>query len=350
MTDEAVQEFFEANPRRYEREAQTVFSYVEFHPDAFLDKVQDPSETELLAYFERNRERFQRPEEPSASVEDEEETGTQEEKEQEEAERETILDDVRDQVLQAMRNERARRQAHHAASDFTYALFDQSVQPDSERFPVLVEEFGGSLHEAPPASPSRFPQELHIPWNVQQEVFRLSDRRFFSDPQRVNDRFLVFVYLDTIDAFVPPFEEVKDRVVQDFELQEERRLLSEAGNAIRQRLQEHLNEGKSLQDAAEAEGLDFLSIDSFSRIAPPTNMPPPVVQRLDEFQTNRVSSMIRAQNYGFFARLKGKQTPEVDPTSGEFQRTAYDRRSNITQTVPRGVISEFMNRHLEGAE
>lgn len=333
--EENLKEFFESNPRRYERQPQTVFSYVEFRPDDFLDKVPELDEEDIETYFEDNRERFAAEPPPAEDGDEEEES-------------ETSLDDVRDEVVEALRQERANRLANHAASDFTYTLFDEEIRPDSERFPEIVEEYNGTIHDAPPASPNNFPQELGFPWQVQQEVFRLTDRRFFSDPQRLDDRFVVFIYRDTLDAEIPPFEEVKDRVVQDYEAQEERRLLSEAGSEIRQRLQSRLDEGESFSEAAEAEGLEPREIGPFSRIGPPQDLPQPVLQRIDEFKKDRVSSMIQAQNYGFFAILKERDLPDIDTNSGEFMRTAQSRREELGETTPIGVVQEFVEQRLTG--
>jgi peptidyl-prolyl cis-trans isomerase D len=61
VTEEELEQFFEENAFRYERSPRTVFSFVRFPPDRFFQQVQQPSQQDLEAHFERNRARFTPP-------------------------------------------------------------------------------------------------------------------------------------------------------------------------------------------------------------------------------------------------------------------------------------------------
>lgn len=331
--DEELEQFYEENSFRFERGPRTVFSYVTFTPEAFMDRVGEPTEAELQEHFQRNREVFS----PPAS---EEENG------EEEQQQEVTFEEVRPQVEESLRSERARRLASRAAGDFAYALFEDNIRPGSDHYQEVLVEYNGQEHEAPPASADHFPPELDFPRQVQQEVFRLSEDRHFSDPMSLNDGYVVLVYRDTLPAFVPPLEEIRDTVEREYRREEERRLLAERAEELHNAILEQMAEGVSFTEAAEAEGLETHSVDRFSRSSPPERVHQGLLARLDDLELGEVSPMIPLQNHGFFVHLREREVPEIDRTSEEFARTRENLRQWSSMANQNYLVQELMEREI----
>ncbi len=332
-TDEQLQQFYEENSFRYERAPRTDFAYVVFESANYVDQVPAPKEEELKAYFERNRNQFTPPA-PAENAENQTETP------------EVTLDDVRDQVTQSVRMASASRLASRAASDFAYALFENKARQGTDEFQNLINSFNAELKEAPPASANEFPAELGFPRAVQQEVFRLNEDRHFSDPLALRNDYIVLVFQETLPAYVPPLEEVRDQVAADFINEEERRLLAERAEEIRASIVEKVKNGQPFAEAAQAEGLEVTSADSFTRMTAPSEVPPAVSARLTEFKQGEVSTMIPVQDAGYFVHIRDRQVPEIDPESDEFASTAENLKSLSSMASQNYVLQEVMEREI----
>ncbi len=342
VTDEQLQQFFEENSFRYEREPQISFSYAVFPNNAFIDEVGDLAEEEVIAHFEANRGQFTPPEQPKAEP-DEAADADQEPADEQPAE--ITLADVRDQVEASLRRRKARRLAGEAAADFAYEIFRTGTQPGSAEFEQLLTAHQGELRETPPVSPSDFPFELGFSREAREAVMRLSEDRQFSDPLPLGaDDYMVLIYHETLPAFIPPLEEVAEDVERDYREEERRRLLSERGEEIRQQLAQRISEGATFIEAAEAEGLTTQSADQFSRISPPEQINRQIVMRLDEFERNEVSPMITLQNFGYFIYLKDREVPEITADDEEFVRTADNLRDWSAMSGRYYVMEEFIAR------
>lgn len=334
-TDEQLEEFYTENSFRYEHSPRVSFSYVVFDPANYTDQIAEPNKEELATHFERNRPKFT-PKTPEKTEEGE----TPEEKP------EVTLDDVRDQVAQSLRVEKAGRVASKSASDFAYALFENKIQPGTEEFEKLVSSFQANVKKAPPASADQFPRELAFPRQVQQEVFRLSDDRHFSDPISLQNTYIILVYHEILPAYVAPIEEVREQVIADYRNEEERRLLAEKADNIHSTLRTKVTNGESFTEAAEEEGLEVTSADSFSRTSAPPEVPPALLGRLEELKKGEISAMIPVQNTGYFVFVRDREVPEIDRHSEEFTSTAQNLSMWSSMANQSIVLQELMEREL----
>lgn len=348
VTDEKLAEFFEENAFRYEREPQVSFSYALFPRDAFLDQVREPSEEDLQRHFEQNRAKFaaMKAEKDSAAKSEDEEAAQAEETEAE-PEEEVALADVRDEVEEEVRRLRARRLSGEAAADFAYALFvEPEARPGDPRFHELLEKHGGELRDAPPATQREFPPQLGFPPQVQERVFRLNEDRDFSDPLALRDDHIVLIYQETLPSYLPPLEEIREVVERDYKSQERRRLISELGEELREKIRNRMEEGASFVEAAEAEGLNTESADEFSRMSPPEGIDRQLSARLDEFKVGEVSAMIPQQTSGVFVYVRDREVPAIDRSSSEFVSTEENLRSWSSMVAQNYVLQEFIQREM----
>ncbi len=333
IAEEDLENFFEENQIRFQKPSQTVFSYANFSGRDFVDRV-EVNEDRLKTYFEQNRARFTPP--PPAPAEDEEEPAEP---------REVTFEEVRDQVETAFRQERSRLLAARAAADFAYAVYDQNLRLGQDRLLEVLREYNGTLEEAPPASREEFPPELAFNTEARQAVFRMGADRPYSDAIRIGNRSVVLFYRETIPPVVPPLFEVRDRVESEYRNQERQRLLAEHGRELRDHLREQVRDGQSFAEAAEARGLTAKSFEPFSlRENRPDDLPPALLQRLEDLKTGEISSMISAQQRSYFLYMKEKEIPEIDTEDEEFRQMHENMSMWMAMMSGNAFIQDFIER------
>jgi hypothetical protein len=149
---------------------------------------------------------------------------------------------------------------------------------------------------------------------------------------------------------VPPLDEVRTAVKQDYESQERRRLLSLRGEEIRQSLSDRMTDGASFAEAAEEEALETKSVESFARTPPfPPELPQQLIGRLDDFKKGKVSPMVTIQNLGYFVLVTDLEVPEIDVTDQEFVQTRERMQMFSTMANQYAVLQEFIEREANSA-
>src|SRR5690606_5904712 len=120
----------------------------------------------------------------------------------------------------------------------------------------------------------------------------------------------------------------------------------ERAEAIRASIVEKVKNGQSFSEAAQTEGLEVSSADSFTRMAAPPEVPPAVAGRLAELNQGEVSTMIPVQESGYFVYVRDRQVPEIDRESPEFASTADNLKMLSSMAGQNYVLQEVMEREL----
>lgn len=349
IDEEELRAFFDENQLRYQRPQRVRFSYAEFRPENYRDQV-EVTEERLREYFQLNLARFtpppaepqpqsepNAPADPDAAVVEEGAVTP-----------EISFEQVRNEVEAAFRDDRSRRLASLAAADFAFEVFNRGIRPQTPEFEQLLREFRTELRDAPPVAQNEFPPELGFPVVAQQQVFRLGPENYFSDVVQVGDRALVLVYQGSIPTEIPELEEVRDRVLQDYQQQERRRLLVERTGEIWQSIIDRMAGGQSFVDAAREEGLNVVEPAQFTRQNPPFNeVPWPIFQRLGDFTKGNVSRMIEAGNNGHFVYMREIEIPQITADGEEAVTMATNMRNWTTVLSRRAFIQEFIQRETQ---
>lgn len=99
------------------------------------------------------------------------------------------------------------------------------------------------------------PEDIGLPYSAGTEAFRLQEGNPFSRPILGQDAVFVLAYEKRIPSEIPPYEEVKDRVQQQYIQRQAVIAARTAGNKFMAALTNGLSEGKSFAAICTAEGV-----------------------------------------------------------------------------------------------
>jgi len=316
-TDEALLQFFNENPSRYEVPETLTVDALNFKASAYLGSVNMPNDGELELYFSTNRFRYQ----PApAAPEGEDAVPTPE----------VTLADVRDQVVGDWNLDQARRTAAQKAQEFSLSLYQNKIVIDSPEYSALIKSSNPAASVVPRYSRTNPPIATGLPAELLNSmwVYANNSSRYFSDAAQTSDGAVVLVKRDLTVARMPEFTEVKALVQQDFEATEKRRLFAEKGKELQETLNTRLG-SENFAQIAESLKMTTEDLEQFGG----TNVPEQLQQADMWDQTMSLdmgfaSVMVINGNKGTFSYMADKIVPEVDTNSVEYN-TFVDQRMGV---------------------
>lgn len=343
VTDAALQKFYEENSFRYEVPARPRLSVVEFKAGEFAPTTA-PSEQEARAFYEANAARFPVP----ADAADKKDAGTPSFALGQNA---TTAPDnfskVRPQVEAAMKDAVARRAASKAANDFTVAVYERKVAANSPELAALV---AAQRRTATPLAPFTFDQPpADRPWlaNFSEQISRLDQERFFSDPLPTPDGYAVLLWNESLPAYKPMLSEVREKVAADYRDSEKRRRFADHGKAVRDRLQAAVKSGKSFADAAAAEKLEVKSYANFTLRQPPQDLPYAAFSAMQNLEVGQVSDMVTTGDKGHFAFAAGKKLPDTSAANPRFAEVRKQLMDYTAAANESALLSSLVEEELK---
>jgi peptidyl-prolyl cis-trans isomerase D len=312
VNDAAVQKFFEENSFRYEIPARPRLSVVEFKTAEFMP-ANAPTEAEARAFYEANAARF-----PAPPEEKKDEKAPALSLDKLGAPASDNFPKVRAQVEAAMKQEAARRAASKAANDFTVALYERRVKPNSPELESFLTSHGRA---ATPIAPFTFDSPpSDRPWlaGYADELRRLSADRLFSDPLPTPDGFAVALWRESLAAHQPLLVEVREKVVADYRESEKRKRFIEHGRALKTKLENAVKSGTDFAKAAGAEGLEVKAYENFTLRQPPREMPYQAATAIPSLEAGQVSDMTAAADKGYLVHVAQKRLPDLAAGSARY--------------------------------
>jgi len=306
LTDEALKKFHQENSFRYDVPVRPRFSYVEFKGSDFAPN-RAPTEAEARAFYQANADSFPVPPDPAAK----DATAA--------ASPVDNFTKVRAQVEIAMKNSATVRLSSKAANDLTLALYERKLTANSPELASFLASQNLKVVPVAPFAPDVPPADK--PWlgNYTEQILRLNKDRFFSDPIMTNDSYAVLLWNETLPEYKPLFNEVRDRVVADYQESEKRRLFAARGKAVQTQLQAAA--AKSAADfaaVAAAEKLEVKSYANFTLRQPPADLPSQAFTVLQRLQAGQVSDMSATAERGFLVFAQEKKLPDLSPTGPRY--------------------------------
>jgi peptidyl-prolyl cis-trans isomerase D len=290
--------WFDAQAFRYEIPEQVVVNYVDYSPAQYLAKVAEPTDDEIVAHFERNKGRYQKPPVPAAD-------GTTP------PPVETLLADVREQVKMDVAQSKAGAEAIRAASEFASYLYDNEILPDTPAFEARVQRDGLMIKTAPAFAANEVANGL--PWDptITNAAFRLNEKNPVSDVLRARDGSAVVLFYRGRNPKAPlTLEQARDRVIADVKADKRRQAIVARGEELRRQLTTAVTAGQTFADAAKAAGLDVKSWEKFKLTAPPQDIDPVVYQNLSAQKAHQVSQMSVQGERGTFVFASARELPD----------------------------------------
>ncbi len=318
--EEDLETFFSQRVEAYRIPESRMLVLVSFLPENFSARVEDPSESELSGFFDRNRADFV-----------EEDAGNP-------ADALPKLDKVRDAVVAQWKAEQAETLARKAAEEFVYAVFDQEIGMDDPQRAQLAAGFGGVLKELPPMKGQTPPEGVDLPAQSVAEAARLDSIRHFSDPFEREDGVGVLLLEEIIPSRIPALSEVRETVLADLRQEDKRAAFVEKGEQVRADLATALAEGKTFADAAVEQGLSTESFENVGWDEQPEGFDNGLLRRAETLPDGTVSPMVVTGGKGTFLFVSARGAPAFAPDS----ETYIETRRMIASDNSRRFLSSFV--------
>jgi peptidyl-prolyl cis-trans isomerase D len=342
VTEEILKKFHEDNAFRYDVPARPRLSYVEFKGEDFLPPV-GPTEAELRAYYDANRASFPVPADAAK-------------KETTPALAPAVTDDfpqVRAQVEAALKIAVGARGASKAANDLTVALFERKLAANSPELAAFLAANRRTPVAVAPFAPDNPPADL--PWigRYADQISRLDQERFFTDPLPTANSFVVLLWQESLPAYKPLFNDVRERVAADYRENEKRRRFNEHGRSLRTQLQAAAKAGaEQFASAAAAEKLTVKAFANFTLRQPPADLPYSALTALQGLEAGQVSEMVATGEEGTLVHVQEKKLPDLSPANpryAELQKQLMLFTAGTNENAYLGNLVEVELKKLEPA-
>lgn len=335
-TETELLKYYEANQQRYEIPERIKADYVFFPADKYADQNTEFDEAALRQHFAENRAEFVEQHRAGQEAIDDEVSVT--------------LDIVREIVRESLAEERATRLANEAAQAFVIQLYRDQISRTSAAFTQLLHDLELSLQKIEPYTMSGASKRARSP-EMLQSAFTLNGNRYYSDPHPVDGGFAVLIYKGRIAPEIPPFENVADEARTDYASAEKRRLFNERGESLKAELEAAVAGGKGFLETAESLGLKTRSFDSFALREAPAEINRSAINQAERMSEGEISPMLTLDGHGTFVFVQSKKVPEIDRDNEDFtkaqtmlqQWSAFSSRSSLLNAlVTRGMPEEAL--------
>ena len=335
-SEEALKKFYDENSFRYDVPVRPRFSYVEFKGSDF--RSSPPSEAQARAFYLAHPDSFPVPAEPAKK-----DAATP-------AAPSTVdnFPKVRAQVEIMMQNLAAAQSSSKAANDLTVAIYEHKLVANSPELTAFLESQHLTAIPVAPFAPGYPPADKSWLANYSEQIERLSQEHFFSDPVLTNQSYAVLLWNETLPGYKPTLAQVHDRVANDFKESEKRRLFIARGRALQSQLQAAA--AKSPADfatVATTEKLDVKSYATFTLRQPPAGMPPQAFSTLQRMHAGQVSDMVATAEKGFLVLAQDKKLPDLSPTGPLYVDAKKQLMLFTVGTNENSYLSDLVDQELK---
>jgi hypothetical protein len=162
-------------------------------------------------------------------------------------------------IRDLMIRDRALAAARVQANDFANAVFNQDP-PHAEHLAAVAKEKGLAVHITAPFSSQYGPEEFIAPEGFTKAAFALTPEEPFAGPVPGDDAIYVIALTRQLPSEIPPLEEIRNRVTQDYQSRAATLLAQGAGTNFARTLAD----GKSFAASCTAAGLQPQMLPPFS--------------------------------------------------------------------------------------
>ena len=241
MTPAAVAQFYTNNMAVYRQPDRLQVSYVFFNVTNFLAQskaewAKTNFEENVEAYYRQNLSQFADAKTP---------------------------DEAKIKVRELLIRIRAQMDAHQAAKEFTTALF--AMEPaKAENLGTLAKQKGLEVRTTAPFSEQNGPDDLNVSASFTKAAFQLNDDVPLAGPLAAADGFYLIALANRLPSSIPALDQIRARVVQDYQNQEALALAEKNGTNFYVQLSVQMATGKTFAQAAVATGHAPVILSPFS--------------------------------------------------------------------------------------
>lgn len=270
LTDENVKNFFDAHTELFMIPPKVSVRYVAFPVADFIDQV-EVTEEDALAFYNENIDDYTTYEAKKMTDEEKEQDTVETLSADLEQDGEAIItpfDDVREQIVALLTDEKARDLAAEKATSFVMAL-SPDRQGNAPSFEELAVKFERPIATTAPFALDEEIEGIDAGPDFNSDAFELRPNSddYFSNAILGEDYAYVMALDQTYPERIPEFEEVAEQVREAARLQ----ALEEATLALATRIQEAaaagLEEGQSFEEVIQTFDLPLLTASDFNAIS-----------------------------------------------------------------------------------
>jgi hypothetical protein len=325
----ALSQFYSNRAGAYSIPRRLQVSYVEFHPDNFLEEAEqqlkeNPDVQRIITelYQQRGEEYY-----PGLS--------------EEEAHQE-----IRTEALQEL----ALLEAHRAANRFMVELF-QISPAQAGNLENLAAAKGMMVDVTEPFTRFEGPQELEGGRAISDVAFNLSPENPFPEQPIVTEEAVYVIALNNIiPSEIPPLETVQERVTEDFRRQLAIELAQQTGRNLHDSLTSRMAETESFEAVvSEAEEATLVDLPPFSQqtttLPDPTGLPNLSTLKNVAFSLTpgQVSTFTPTSDGGFILQVKARIP--ADPARVQEELPEYIE--NLRRTRQFDAFNAWLTREFE---
>jgi peptidyl-prolyl cis-trans isomerase D len=288
VSNEEAQVIYEQNLESFRTPAEVKVRYAEF-PTADTEKTIHLTSEEIAEFYNRNKTRYAGTNAIPPS-----------------------LEEVKAEVQKDLLAIRADRAAADRATEFSVRLVPRAgaARPD---FAAVCTEFGVKPQET--GFFSQFDKPVGTTASVAfvQQAFAMGPEAPTSDPVAGPDSYYVLEYTDSKPSVVPPFEEVKAKVIDEIKQVRIHDATIKRGQEVVAQLKKLTADGKSFDDACAELKLKVETPPPFSLADEKPKLPAAarVQQEVLAMPVGTVSGFIPSATGGLVFFLKDRQPPDL---------------------------------------
>lgn len=340
-SEAALKAYFEMQQVAYETDKQIETSSILF---PLSDSVSDADSDTLKNYYEANKEAIDAEylAQKETIIDLDAEAVESETEETKEAEAKAITFDRVADIAKA--NWLAKEQSKAAetqASEFVYTLYDKDIELNSDAYANLLTAYAVSEADFEPYSASDI-YGKSLPNNILKAGLELNTERYYSDPYKTDDGYVVLVYKGFIPSKIPPFENVADQVKADYLAEELRAEFSAYGVALKSQLEAIVESGNDFQSGAEALNLTVEYYSDFNYENRPEDAKPYEFQAVYRLKEGEVSDMTNYSEMAIITYLASKRVQEYEASDEEVERLITNIKNFSKNTGLSGFYNELL--------
>lgn len=347
-SEAALKAYYEEQKFAYETEEKIETTSILF---PLVATVFDVDSDTLKNYYEANKEAIDAEYlEQKEAIIDLDAEADESESVEAEAEPEAItFDQVADIAKANWIAKEQSKAAETQASEFVYTLYDKNIELSSEALANLLAAYEVSEVNVEPYSASEIYGKT-LPSNVLRAGLELNADRYYSDPYKTNNGYVVLLYKALIPSEIPPFENVADQVKTDYLAEEIRTEFSTYGETLKLQLEAIVESGNDFQSEVEALGLSVEHYPDFSYDNRPENAKPYEFQAVFRLKEGEVSDMTNYSEMAIITYLASKSVKEYEASDEEVGRLMTNIKDFSKSTGLSGFYNELLALEIGSEE
>ncbi len=175
------------------------------------------------------------------------------------------FEQAKDQIRTEFRDEAAARLGQQKAAEFANELF--KLENKTTSLLTLAKQKGLTVKVTEPFTEFEGPKLTNAPNNFGHTAFQLSAEEALGQMLAGTDDAYLIAFNERLKPVDPPFEQVKEKVTEDYRRSQATQLTLEEGTKLVRAANDALAKGKSFKDAAKELGHVALEVPAFSRNA-----------------------------------------------------------------------------------